>query len=80
MKITLDVKTLVIGFLAGALFMCAMGASARSDSSSFGVAAPTGGTILIKTERGYPYLVNTTTGKTILLSFVGQSGDKTKLW
>ena len=44
MKITLDIKTLVVGFLLGALFMCALAATGRrGDLVSFGIAVPSGG-------------------------------------
>jgi len=79
MKMMMDVKTLVIGFLLGALFVFALGAYRASDAASFGIAVPANGTILVKSEKGYAYLVNGATGKAIPVSFVAESKSKIKL-
>ena len=63
-----DVKMLVIGFLAGSLFVFALGATGRSENN-FGIAAAKDGRILIKTERSAPYLVDAATGQAIPVFF-----------
>ena len=74
-----DVKMLVIGFLAGSLFVFALGAGSRSSTNNFGIAAAKDGRILIKTERSVPYLVNAATGEAIPVVF-GKDSRNTKLY
>ncbi|MCK5225517.1 MAG: hypothetical protein KAQ89_02250 [Planctomycetes bacterium] len=71
-----DVKMLVIGFLAGSLFVFALGATVRSSENSFGIAAAKDGRILIKTDRSAPYLVDAATGKAIPVVFDKDSRPK----
>ena len=79
MKTMLDVKTLVIGFLLGALFVFALGAYRASDIASFGIAVPANGRILVKSEKRYAYLVDGATGKAMPVSFVAESKSRIKL-
>ena len=79
MKMMMDVKTLVVGFLLGALFVFALGAYRTSDIASFGIAVPSGGTMLVKSEKGYAYLVDGATGKAIPVSFVAESKSRIRL-
>ncbi len=77
MKITLDIKTLVIGFLLGAIFMCALAATGRrGDITSFGVPVPSGGWAIVKTDRDYAYIVDKDTGVAKAIQFVGKSDTK----
>ena len=71
-----DVKMLVIGFLAGSLFVFALGAGSRSSDNNFGIAADKDGRILVKTERSAPYLVDVATGKAIPVNFGKDSRPK----
>ena len=64
MKMTLDVKTLIIGFLAGILLMLTLGVSG-GNFSSFGIAAPPDGLILVKSEKSRPYIIDVKTGRAI---------------
>ena len=76
MKITLDIKTLVIGFLLGALFMCALAASGRRDITSFGIPVESGGWAILKTDRDHAYIVDKDTGVAKAIQFVGKSDTK----
>lgn len=76
MKVTLDTKTLVIGFLLGALFMCALAATGRRDGVSFGIAVPSGGWAIIKTDKGRAYIVGKADGVAKAVKFVGKSDTK----
>ena len=80
MKVTLDIKTLVIGFLMGALFMCALGAASRNDNASFGIAVPSGGWALVKSEKDRAYIVDGTTGKGTPVKFAGKSDSNIQLF
>ncbi len=80
MKITLDIKTLVIGFLLGALFMCALGAAGGASSASFGIAVPSGGWALIKSERDRAYIINETAGTATPVKFLGKSKSEIQLF
>ena len=80
MKITLDIKTFVIGFLAGVLFICALGVAGRGgDFASFGVAVPSGGSVLVKTEKERAYLVDGATGRAVPVNFADTTRE-TKLY
>ena len=77
MKITLDIKTLVVGFLLGALFMCALAATGRrGDLVSFGIAVPSGGWAIVKTDKDRAYIVDKATGVAKAVKFVGKSDTK----
>ena len=79
MKVTLDIKTLVIGFLIGALFMCALGAGARKDYASFGITVPSGGWAIVKSERDRAYIISEA-GQATPVKFVGKSDSNIQLF
>jgi len=76
MKITLDIKTLILGFLCGVLFSFALGAYGGSGGAGFGIAVPSGGKAVIKTERGAGYVLEPSSGRAIRINYTdGFQGD-----
>jgi microcystin-dependent protein len=75
MKITLDVKTLVIGFLAGALFSLVLGVTNAGDSE-FGFAIPSGGRAVIKNDRSEGFVLDAATGRAVPIRYAdGEDHD-----
>lgn len=59
MKITIDIKTLIIGIILGAAIVMISGAgSGSADADRFGIAVPGDGYGLIHTQDGGFYVVN----------------------
>ncbi|MCK4887931.1 MAG: hypothetical protein KAS96_11135 [Planctomycetes bacterium] len=59
MKITIDIKTLIVGIILGAIIVMVSGAGAGSaDTDRFGIALPTDGYGLIRTQDGGFYVIN----------------------
>jgi len=59
MKITIDVKTLIVGIILGAIIVIVSGAgSGSADTDRFGIALPNNGYGLIRTEDGGFYVIN----------------------
>jgi len=59
MKITIDIKTLIAGMILGAIIIMVSGAGEGSaDTDRFGIAIPTDGYGLIRTQDGGFFVVN----------------------
>ena len=59
MKITIDIKTLIVGIILGAIIVMVSGAGDGSaDADRFGIALTTDGYGLIRTQDGGFYIVN----------------------
>ncbi len=59
MKITIDIKTLIMGIILGAIIVMVSGAGAGSaDTDRFGIALPKDGYGLIHTQDGGFYVIN----------------------
>ena len=59
MKITIDIKTLIVGIILGVIIVMVSGAGDGSaDADRFGIALPTDGYGLIRTQDGGFYIVN----------------------
>lgn len=78
MKITLDVKTLIVGIAIGALFTFALGISGTGEAD-FGFSAPSGGRAVIKSDKQRAYVLDMDTGKAIPVNFVAESKSKVRL-
>ena len=78
MKITLDVKTLIIGIAIGALFTFALGINSYG-SANFGFSAPSGGRAVIKSDKQRAYVLDMDTGKAIPVTFAAESKSKVRL-
>ena len=79
MKVTLDIKALIIGFLAGAFLMLVLGARGAGSYVSFGLSIPSGGSALVKSENNRAYLVDGATGRAIPVTFAAESKSKIRL-
>lgn len=53
-----EIKSLVIGFLLGIIFIMLSGSYAGNTSNSFAVSAPSGGFILVKSADGKAFVIN----------------------
>ena len=59
MKITIDLKTLIVGIILGAIIVIVSGAgSGSSDADRFGIALSKDGYGLIRTQDGGFYVIN----------------------
>jgi len=59
MKITIDVKTLIVGIILGAIIVMVSGAgSGSADTDRFGIALQKDGYALIRTQDGGFYVIN----------------------